>query len=229
MLTLTAKIRQKFGRKTQELRDKGIIPAVLYGPKIKNMPLEIDLKKFEQVYEKTGESSLISLETPSSDSSKEIKKFLVLIHRTKKNPLTGNLIHIDFYQPILTEEIEVSIPLLFEGEAPAVKDLGGTLIKGIQEVTIKALPQNLPHEIKVSIDGLKTLEDEILIKDLQLPENVKIQRDLKEVVATVALPEKIEEELEQPAGEKEEEGEEKAKAKVEEAEIEEEKKEEEKK
>jgi large subunit ribosomal protein L25 len=207
MLALTAKIRQKFGKETQKLRNKGIVPAVLYGPKIKNMSLEIDLKEFEPVYEKTGESSLISLEVASSDSSKETKKFLVLIHRTKRDPLTGNLIHVDFYQPILTEEIEVSVPLLFEGEAPAVKDLGGTLIKGIQEVAIKALPQNLPHEIKVSINGLKTIEDEILIKDLQLPENVKIQRNLEEVVATVALPEKIEEELEQPAEEKEERGE----------------------
>jgi len=229
MLTLTAKIRQKFGRKTQELRNKGIIPAVLYGPKIKNIPLEINLKKFEQVYEKTGESSLISLEVSFLPVSEKKEKFSVLIHKTKKNPLTGNLIHIDFYQPILTKEIEAPVPLLFEGEAPAVKNLEGTLIKGIQEVTIKALPQNLPHEIKVSIDGLKTFEDEILVKDLQLPKNVKIQQDLEEVVARVVPPEKIEEELEQPSGEKEGEGEGEGEEKAKSEGAEEENREEEKK
>ncbi|GAI38315.1 unnamed protein product, partial [marine sediment metagenome] len=113
---------------------------------------------------------------------------------------------------------EVAVPIVFEGEAPAVKELDGTLVKEIQEVEIKALPQNLPHEIKVSIENLKTFEDEILIKDLKLPEGVKIQKEPNEIVAVVTSPEKVEEELEKPIEEKVEEVEE-----VEEAEEKEEK------
>jgi large subunit ribosomal protein L25 len=203
MFDLKAKIRQEFGRKTESLRNKGLIPAVLYGPEIENLPLKVDLKDFEKVYQETGGSSLFTLKLLSEDGAKKIKEFLVLIHQVKKHPLTGKLIHIDFYQPILSEEVEASVPLVFEGEAPAVKDLGGTLIKEIKEVTVRALPQNLPREIKVDISRLKTFEDEILVKDLKIAENVKIQREPEEIVALAAPPEKVEEELKQPAAEEE--------------------------
>ena len=83
--------------------------------------------------------------------------------------------------------------------------MGGTLIKEIQELEVKALPEKLPHEIKVNIENLKTFEDEILIKDLKLPEGVKIQREPDEIVAVVTPPEKVEEELEKPIEEKVEE------------------------
>lgn len=213
MLTLKAKIREKIGKKVKKLRKQDILPAVLYGPKIKNLSLEVDLKEFENIYKEAGESSLISLEV-------EDEKFPVLIHEVKNDPLTDKPIHIDFYQPILTEEVEATVPIVFEGEAPAVKELGGTLVREISEVEVKALPQNLPHEIKVNVENLKTLEDEILIKDLRLPEGVTIQREQNEIVAVVTAPEteKIEEELEKPVEEK-----------VEEVEEAEEKKEEEKK
>jgi large subunit ribosomal protein L25 len=77
----------------------------------------------------------------------------------------------------------------------AVKDLGGTLVKNIQELEIKALPQNLPHEIKVSIDGLNTFENHILVKDLILPKDIKVLTKPDEIVVSVAEPEKVEEEL----------------------------------
>src|SRR4030042_371252 len=101
MLILSAKIREDKGKKVKKLREKGILPAVLYGPKIKNQLLELDLKDFKKIYQ--------------------------------------------------------------EGVAPAVKDLGGTLVKEIKEIRVKALPQDLPHSIKVDIGVLKTFEDEILI------------------------------------------------------------------
>jgi len=201
MLTLSVKIRQDLGKKVKKLRKKGILPAVLYGPKIKNSALEIDLKEFKKIYKEAGESSLISLQI--SGETKD--KFLVLIHEIKKDPITGEPLHVDFYQPILTEEVEVAVSLVFEGEAPAVKELGGTLVREISEVEVKALPQNLPHEIKINIEGLKTFEDEILIKDLKLPEGVKARREPDEIVAVVTPPEKVEEELEKPIEEEVEE------------------------
>ncbi len=200
MLFLRAKIREVLGKKVNLLRKKGILPAVLYGPKIKSQPLRVDLKEFKKVFKEAGESSLISLQVPSKDSG-QIKKSLVLVHGVKQDPLSGELIHIDFYQPILTEEVEATVSLVFEGEAPAVKELGGTLVKEIQELTVKALPQNLPHEIKVNVEGLKTFEDEILIKNLELPKDVKIGKEADEIVALVTPPEKVEEELVKPVGE----------------------------
>jgi large subunit ribosomal protein L25 len=198
MLTLQAKIRKDFGKKVKNLRKKGLIPAVLYGPKIENLTLEVDLKEFEKVYQAAGESSLISLEVDK-------KKFLVLIHAVEIDALSQKPIHVDFYQPRLDEEITATIPLVFEGEAPAVKDLGGTLVRNIHEVEVKALPQDLPHEIKVNIEKLKTFEDNILIKDLNVSKEVRILKEPEEIVALVTPPEKVEEELVKPVEEKVEE------------------------
>jgi len=198
MITIKAKKREKTGKEIKKLREKGILPSVLYGPKIKPQPIELDLKEFKKIYKEAGESSLISLEI-------ENKKTPVLIHKIEKDPVTDEFIHVDFYQPILTEEVEAVVPLVFEGISPAVKDLGGTLIKEIHEVHVKALPENLPHEIKVNIENLKTFEDEILVKDLILPQKVKVLREPDEIVALVVPPEKIEEELQKPIEEKVEE------------------------
>ena len=212
MFSLSAKIRKEFGKKTRVLRKKGILPAVLYGPKIKKvLPLEIDFKEFEKVYKEAGESSLVSLNIKGEKSA------TVLIHEVKRDPLALKPIHVDFYQPSLEEETTVKVPLIFEGEAKVCKELGGTLVRNIQEVEVKALPQNLPKEIIVNIEVLKTFEDNILIKDLKLPGGVKILKDPEEIVASVAPPTKVEEELVKPIEEKVEEVEkvEKEKKKVE--------------
>jgi len=199
MLTLSAKIRKSLKKKAKVLRENDILPAVLYGPKVKNpVSLEINLKEFEKIYKEVGGSSLISLDI-------EGKQCPVLIQEVANDPLTDKFIHVDFYQPRLDEEIEAKVPLAFEGEAPACKELGGTLVKNIHEVEVKALPQNLLHEIKVNVEGLKTFEDNILIKDLNVSKDVKILKDPEETVAFVAEPEKVEEELEKPVEEKVEE------------------------
>lgn len=198
MLTLSAKIRKELGKKVKTLRKGGVLPAVLYGPKIKNLNLEIDLKEFEKLCSEAGESSLFSLNV-------EGKNFPVLIHNIQFNPLTEKPIHIDFYQPSLKEEIEAKIPLVFEGTAPAVKDLGGTFVKNISELEVKAIPTELPREIKVDISKLRTFEDNILLKDLTVPKGVKALRNPKDILAWVSRPEKIEEELTKPIEEKVEE------------------------
>jgi large subunit ribosomal protein L25 len=183
-------------KKTTFTEKEGFLSAVLYGPKVKSQPISMAFKEFEKVYEKSGGSSLISL----VDEDK--KEFLVLVHDIQRNPLSSKIIHVDFYAPILTEIVEARVPLVFEGEAPAVKDLSGTLVKEFQEVEVKALPQDLPHEIKVNIGGLKTFEDEILVKDLELPKGVEVLKEPDAIVVSVLPPEKVEEELEKPIEEK---------------------------
>lgn len=224
MISLSAKLRKTQGKQVKNLRQKGILPAVLYGPKIKNENIEVDLKEFKKVYEEAGESTLISLEVEGK------KKYLVLIHDLDKDPLKDTSIHVDFYQPSLEEKIKVEVPIILEGEAEAVKNLGGTLIKNISEVQVKALPQNLPKEIKIKVERLKTFEDTILIKDLKVAAGVEILRNPDEIVAQVTPPEKVEEELEKPIEEKVEEIEKVEKEKKEEVleESKEEKKEEKK-
>lgn len=198
MITLVAKIRKKTAKNSRNLRDGGMIPAVLYGPKTENLQLEVNQKDFEKAYKEAGGSSLISLEVDK-------KKFLILIHELQVDPLTSKPLHVDFLQPSLTESIKADIPVVLVGEAPAVKELGGTLVKNISEVEVEALPEKLPHEIRVDVTSLKTFEDNILIKNIVRPEGVKILKGQDDIVAFVASPQKVEEELQKPIEEKVEE------------------------
>jgi large subunit ribosomal protein L25 len=215
MISLLAKIREKSDKVLDKIRKEGDIPAVLYGSETKNTVLSISLKDFESIYQKAGESTMIELKVGD-------KKFSVFIHEIQYDVVTGKPIHVDFFQPSLTEEIQLNVPLVFEGESEAVNTLGGTLVKHLFELEVKSLPQNIPGQIKVNIDKLKTFEDEIFIKDLEIPANVKVLRDLNEIVATVSSVAKVEEELEKPIEEKVEDVE-KVEKKKKEEEVEEEK------
>jgi len=180
------------------LRNQGLIPAVLYGPKTPAASLNVAQKEFDKVYEEAGESSLITLMVEGKDR-------MVLIHDVQRDPISGAAMHVDFYQAPLDRKIEATVPLAFEGEALAVKELGGTLIKNIQEVEVSAFPQDLPPEIQVNVEGLQTFEDTILIKDLVKSEKIEILKDPSDIVAQVVPVEQVEEELERPVEEKVEE------------------------
>jgi large subunit ribosomal protein L25 len=191
---IIAKTRES-GKKVEE----GMMPVVLYGAKRKSTPLMVNKKEFAGLYENAGESTLINLEI---EDKKE--KPAVLIYEIQRDSLTGDIIHADFFEPNLKEEVEAEIPLIFVGDAPAVKDFDGTLIKNMHVVNVKALPQNLPHEVEVNINSLETLEDIIHIKDLKIPIDVEILHDQEGVVAMISRPENIEEELEKPIVEEKE-------------------------
>jgi len=188
MISLKAKVRTEKGRKNSKTRESGRIPAVVYGHKVKNVLLDIDYKDFQRVLREAGESSLIELDIEGDKKS-------VLVHEIQKDPVSDKFIHIDFFQASLTEEVQVKVPLVLEGESLAVKDLGGTLVKNISELEVKALAKNLPHEIRVSIEPLKTFEDHILVKDLNVPKDVKVLAKPDEIVVSVSAPAKVEEDL----------------------------------
>ncbi len=191
MFKLSANPRNEENAK--KLRKEGLIPVVLYGYEQENLSLCVNEKEFVKVYKEAGESSLISL-----DIEGEKENSVVLISETQEDPVTGKVIHVDFYHPNLKEKVEAEIPLVFIGVSPAVKDKEGTLVKNISEVEVKALPQNLPHDIKVDISKLETFEDVIQIKDLDVSGDVEIVHDPEWTVAMVSPPENVEEELEKP-------------------------------
>ena len=191
MLSLTSHKRETKGN-LNALRDQGMIPGVFYGPKVESQTLQIDEKQFYQIYKEAGESTLINLAVEGEKDSP------VLIHEVQRDPLSSQVLHVDFYQPDLEKEVEITVPLVFEGEAPAVDSLGGTLIRNIQEVSVKALPQNLPHEIVVNVDSLATFEDRVLVKDIIRNGEFEIVQDSEDAVAQVVPVEDVEKELEAP-------------------------------
>lgn len=187
MLNLEAKTRN------DKNIEPGNIMAVLYGPEIKNMHLQVQKNDFEKVFKEAGET-LVNLKVGNDFYS-------VLIYDTQKDPYTGELIHIDFYKPNLKEEVETDVILEIEGEAPAVKNLGGTLITNIKELNIKALPDNLPNKIVINVSNLNTFDDFILVKDIKIPKGVIVLDNPEEIVVQVVEPENVEEELAKPVKE----------------------------
>jgi len=194
MLVLSAKIRDQ---KPNALRRDGQIPAVVYGPKTKGRNLVVADLDFGKIFSQAGESDLISLKLPLAKDRTSVShpsEIQVLIHEVQKHPLSGDIIHVDFYAPDLTKTVQVAVPLVFTGASPAIENLDGILVKNIQEVEVEALPKDLPHKIEVDIARLKTFEDKIFISDLHLPQGVSILASADEVVALVTPP-RSEEEL----------------------------------
>lgn len=216
---LEAKKREVFGKKLKEAREQGLIPATTYGKGKENINLFIDENTFNKMFKRTGENTLIEL---IIEGEKEIKN--VLAHEVQTDPVTDRIIHIDFFEVRMDEEVETDIPLVFMNESPAVKNLGGTLSTNKDSIEIKSLPGNIPKEIKVDISVLETFDDSILAKDLKIPSNIELLTDKEETIAFVnpprseeelaGLEEKVEEDVEAvgEAEEEKEEGEEEEKA-----------------
>lgn len=181
MLELKADKREQLGKKTNALRRAGFLPAVIYGEGIKSESLSISYKDFEKIYKEAGESTLIKLNVAN-------KPHNVLIYDVKHDPITDRPIHADFYAVRMDKEIKTKVPVEFFGESPAVKNDGGIIVRVMQEIEIEALPQNLPHSMKIDISSLVKFEDRVFVKDFVLPEGVKILADENEVIVLVEPP-----------------------------------------
>ena len=175
-----------------KLRKTGGLPAVLYGHKVQNVALTVDAREFDKLLRKAGESTIVDLVTDDG------KTHPVLIHDIQNHYLTSNPIHVDFYEVSMTEKLKAMVALEFTGEAPAVKTLGAVLVKVLSEVEVECLPADLPHNIEVSLEGLKTLTDSVHVKDLKVGSKVQILTNGEEMIAKVQPPRDVEAELATP-------------------------------
>lgn len=184
-MELIVQKREILGKKVESLRQEGLIPAELYGHGSENLHLSVPAKEFSKLFKEAGESTIINLNL-------ENKKLPVLIHDLQKNPLNDEISHIDFYQVRMDEKITASVPLEFVGEAAAVKEKGGVLIKAVHEIEIEALPADLPHKIEVDLSQLSDIGMNIHVKDLKIDRKARILVDPETVIAIVAEPAKEE-------------------------------------
>ncbi len=189
MLTLKTEIRSK-ADKLEKIREAGKVPAVFYGKKEASTPISIPKVEFLKVWKEAGESSVVTLETPTG--AKES-----LIQDVDLDPITGVPRHADFYVFEKGHKVEVELPLEFVGIPAAVKDLGGMLVKVLYKIKIEAMPKDLPHNIEVDTSALANFGDQILAKDIAMPVGVELKENPEEVVALVSAPR--EEKEEEPA------------------------------
>lgn len=191
MLKLSLKVKKRtlFKKQAKILREKNIIPLVLYGHDFKPENIEAAKNTFIKVSQKAGSSNLVDLEI---EQKKPIK---VLIHDIQTHPVSDEIIHADLYRVRKDRKLRTQIPLHFIGKSRAVEDKEGNLITHKDSVEVEVLPDDLIDEIKVDISPLKTFEDTIKISDLDIPSAIEVLEEKDDIIANVTPP-RSEEELE---------------------------------
>src|SRR3989344_5191172 len=178
-VALKAEKRTVLGRKVKGLRKQGIIPAHVFGHKVKTEHVQVHASEFLKVFEKTGETGIIDLAVDS-------QKKPVLVKNVQVHPVTDTPLHIDFYQVNLSEKVKVNVPIEIVGESPAVHKKIGVLLTPVAEVEVEALPADLPENIEVDVAKLENVGEEIKVKDLKVNRaKVTINADEEIVVAQI--------------------------------------------
>ena len=174
-------------REAKKPVEDGYIPAVFYGKATESTPISIKEIDFQKVFEKAGESTVVTIKGDAGDQD-------ALIHDVQFDVITGRPIHADFYVFEKGKKIEVEVPLEFIGKSPAVADLGGILVKVLHDLPIMAEPKDLPHDIKVDISALTELDSTINAKDLELPTGVELAIEPEDVICAITEAKEEEEE-----------------------------------
>lgn len=202
-LDFTVDTRSVLGKQTKRLRRAGTVPGVVFGKGTESIPVQVDAKRFEVLYHAAGRTTIFQLTVAGAGVKSAI------IKSVQRHPLSGRAVHVDFFLPDLNVEMQVDVPLVFTGEAPAIEVTGGSLFTALAHIKVRALPADLPHEITVDVTPLIDLEAAIHVSDLPFDaERVTVLNDPDELVAKVMPPRVIEEEpVAEVEGEEGEEGE----------------------
>lgn len=181
-ITLHAGKRENTGKgAARSLRRSGVVPAVLYRGG-SSTPIKINAKELTTFMRATaGEQVMVDLQFTDGD------KKLALMKEYQVDPLKGELLHTDFFEVSLTEEIRVTVHVTTTGEPIGVKRDGGILQHGVREIEIQCLPDRVPGHIEVDVSGLETGKS-IHVGDLPLGEGIEVLTDAGELIATVGAP-----------------------------------------
>jgi large subunit ribosomal protein L25 len=161
---LSVKKRSATKHSAREARVEGLVPGIVYGAGVTPVSVTVNRSDLLRIYRRAGTSSLIDLDVGG-------KKEHVLIHDVQWHPVRSEMNHIDFLAVDMKKKTTVHVPIVFEGEAPGVKLLGGLLMKDHEHISIRCLPKDIPHDIRVDISVLQNIHDHITVADLKLDPN----------------------------------------------------------
>ncbi|MFC1975180.1 50S ribosomal protein L25 [Chloroflexota bacterium] len=190
-LELKADVRKVTGKHVKWLRQEGLVPAVLYGRETASTLLQVNEKSLFKVLREAGTHQLISLKISKK------KPVMTLARDIQRDVIKHNYLHVDFYAVKMDEKVTAQVPLVIEGVAPAVKDQGGILTQGMDELEIECLPSDLISAIEVNVEDLIEYNDSIAVRDLTVPSSLTILSDPDSMVVKVEPPRTEEEEEEE--------------------------------
>lgn len=204
----TLKVRPRTSGKGNALRREGLIPAVVYGPTVDSLSIEIERKALQDVFSAITRSSRIDL---SVADGRKRKKLDVFVKAIQYDPLSDEPIHVDFYHPDKGRPLKLHVPIRVTGECQGVK-AGGVLNLLFRTIRVHGLPKDIPHLITLDVSELE-IGESIRVSDVDFgkvepllpPERTLVTvvapRRVEEVLVPVEE-ELLEEEVEGEAGEK---------------------------
>jgi len=180
-IELAAGTRDILGKKVRFLRRKGITPVHVFGHSIESLALQCDTAELKHALTEAGRTKLIGLKT-----GKAKKPNNVVVREIQKNPLTGELIHVDFYQVKMEEKIRVDLPIVTTGEAPALKLKENILVHALNILRVECLPDDIPSSVEIDITSLTETDDTIRVKDIALSKKIAVLSEPEQVVVKIA-------------------------------------------
>ncbi len=176
---IEAQPRAVVGKKVGQLRTQGIVPIVVYGPRVEPVNLQVPYRPLEVALMKAGGTSLIDI---TSDG----KTHTVLAREVQRDVLRGKILHVDFFAVDMSAKIRIDVFIHLTGESPAVAASKGILVQGATNLTIETLPSNLRQQISVDISGLAEIGDAIHARDLNLGDDITIINDPEELIVRIS-------------------------------------------
>lgn len=168
--SLAATVRTLLGRKVKNLRKDGQIPATVYGKGVKSASLVVAASAFTKVYKEAGETGLIELHVGNDTRP-------VLVHTVQIDPVSDEVLHVEFHQVDLKEKVHAKVSIVHIGEAAAVAQKLGVLLTVLDEIEVEALPTDLPEKITVDVTNLANVDDEVKVGDIHVSSGVTVLTD----------------------------------------------------
>ncbi len=187
-IELNAAKRDVLGKKVRFLRRQGITPVHVFGHGIESLALQCDTAILQRVLGQTGQTRVINLKVDGEKTPRT-----VMVRETQQNILKGALLHVDFYQVKMTEVIDVDVPIILVGEAPALRNKENMLSQELNELSIQCLPANIPNSIEIDVTSLAEPDQTIRVNDIVPGEGVTIINDPEAMVARIVIQREVEE------------------------------------
>lgn len=182
-VTIKAAPRAVLGKKVRQLRRQGRLPANVYGRGIDSRAIDIDAREFARTIKSAGLRAMIELSVDGENDPR-----YVILRGMARSGGTGEPIHVDFFQVDPNIPIQANVPIRLVGEAPAVRDLAGTLLPGLDVVAVRCLPLAIPDSMPVDLSGLNSFDMTLTVANIEPMDGVEILTDPAIVVATVNPP-----------------------------------------
>jgi len=180
-LELQAANRDVLGKKVRFLRRQGITPVHLLGHGIKSEALQCDTAQLQRTLAQAGKTRLISLKIGKAKKPRD-----VMVREVQREPRTGGLLHVDFYQVKMAEKVRLGVPIVLVGEAPALRMRENMLGQELNNLNIECLPGDVPTSIELDVSSLAEAGQTIRVKDIALGEDIAVLDDAELLVVKIS-------------------------------------------